>query len=112
MPTQKSHRRNSSAGRHRVRNLVLGTVFLLLGLIGILIPVMPQLLFFALSFFFFSLAFPPLQRWFQRFLRRHPRVAEHYERWRKKADDTEKQWKKRWEELRNHLGKPKSRAAP
>ena len=57
----------------------------MLGVIGILIPVMPQFLFFALSLFFLSLVSPPVRRWMRRFLRRHPKVAHAYKRWREKG---------------------------
>jgi uncharacterized membrane protein YbaN (DUF454 family) len=86
--------------KHRIRNIVLGAVFFLLGVIGIAIPVMPQFLFFVLSFFFFSLAFPPLQRWFHRFLARHPKLARYHDRWRKEAKEAGNRWKARWNDLK------------
>jgi uncharacterized membrane protein YbaN (DUF454 family) len=101
MPGRKNSRPPSA--KHRVRNIVLGAVFFLLGVIGIVIPVMPQFLFFAMSFFFFSLAFPPLQRWFHRFLARHPKLARHYERWRQRAEQAGKRWKSRWNDLKRNL---------
>lgn len=59
--------------------------FFILGVIGVLIPVMPQVPFFIMSLLFFSLVFPPIRRWIRHFLHRHPKVAHAYKRWRDKA---------------------------
>src|SRR5512132_3820207 len=56
--------------RSKAWNVVWGIVFFILGVIGILIPVLPQIPFFLMSLFFFSLVFPPLRRWVRRFLHR------------------------------------------
>ena len=48
--------------RRTTRNIVLGILFFVLGVIGILIPVMPQVVFFFLSALFFSLVSPRLRR--------------------------------------------------
>ena len=51
----------------RMRNILLGISFFVLGVIGILIPVMPQIVFFFLSALFFSMVSPPLRRALRRF---------------------------------------------
>ena len=57
----------------------------MLGVIGVLIPVMPQIPFFIMSLLFFSLVFPPIRRAIRRFLRRHPKIAQVYKKWRDKG---------------------------
>jgi len=71
--------------RSKAWNVVWGIVFFILGVIGILIPVLPQIPFFLMSLFFFSLVFPPLRRWVRRFLHRHPKLAHAYRKWREKG---------------------------
>ena len=53
-------------------------------MIGVLIPVMPQIPFFIMSLLFFSLVFPSVGRWRRRFLHRHPKLAHAYKKWRDK----------------------------
>jgi uncharacterized membrane protein YbaN (DUF454 family) len=77
--------RKSRARRNKVWNLVLAIFFFILGVIGILIPVMPQLIFFAMSILFLSLVSPTLRRAVRRFLHRHPKMAHAYKRWRDKG---------------------------
>lgn len=71
--------------RSRFWNLTLAVFFFILGVIGVLIPVMPQIPFFVMSLLFFSLVFPGVRRAMRRFLHRHPRVAHAYKRWRERA---------------------------
>jgi uncharacterized membrane protein YbaN (DUF454 family) len=71
--------------KRRTRNIVLGIVFLILGIIGVIIPVMPQLIFFFLSALFFSMVSPPLRRAMRRFRKRHPSLDSAYKKWREKA---------------------------
>ncbi|MDQ2870333.1 MAG: DUF454 family protein [Acidobacteriota bacterium] len=78
-------RRKRPARRSKAWNLVLGVVFFILGVIGVLLPIVPQIPFFIMSLFFFSLVFPPLRRALRRFLHRHPKIAHAYKKWRDKA---------------------------
>ena len=71
--------------RSKAWNLTLGIFFFILGVIGVLIPVMPQIPFFIMSLLFFSLVFPGIRRWIRRFLHRHPKIAHAYKKWRDKA---------------------------
>ncbi len=71
--------------RRTTRNIVLGIGFFVLGVIGVLVPVMPQLVFFFLSAIFFSLVSPRLRRALRRFRRRHPSVDNAYAKWREKG---------------------------
>ena len=66
-------------------NLVLGVVFFILGVVGVLLPIVPQIPFFIMSLLFFSLVFPPVRRALRRFLHRHPKIAHAYKKWRDKA---------------------------
>jgi uncharacterized membrane protein YbaN (DUF454 family) len=71
--------------KRRTRNLLLGIFFFILGVIGILIPVMPQIPFFVMSLLFFSLVFPKVRRALRRWRHRHPKVDAAYRKWREKA---------------------------
>jgi len=77
--------RRSRQKRRKVWNIVLGVFFFILGVIGILIPVMPQLIFFFLSLVFFSRVSPRLRRAVRRWRRRHPKVENAYRNWRRKS---------------------------
>ncbi len=82
-PRQRPPRRRKR--RSKLFNLVMGIIFLVLGIIGILLPVVPQIPFLIMSLFFFSFVFPGVRRWMRRFLHRHPKIAHAYKRWREKA---------------------------
>lgn len=71
--------------KRRTRNIVLGIVFLILGIVGLIVPVMPQFIFFFLSALFFSMVSPPLRRAMRRFRKRHPSLDTAYKKWREKA---------------------------
>jgi uncharacterized membrane protein YbaN (DUF454 family) len=75
----------SRVRRNKLWNLVLAVFFFTLGFIGLLIPIMPQVLFFALGILFLSLVSPTVRRRVRKFLHRHPRVAHMYKRWRDKG---------------------------
>jgi uncharacterized membrane protein YbaN (DUF454 family) len=71
--------------RSKAHNLAWAIFFFILGVIGVLIPIMPQIPFFVMSLLFFSLVFPSVRRRLRRFLHRHPRVAHAYKKWRDAA---------------------------
>ena len=71
--------------KRTARNISLGVAFFVLGVIGVLVPVMPQLIFFFLSALFFSLVSPRLRRALRRFRKRHPSVDNAYAKWREKG---------------------------
>jgi uncharacterized membrane protein YbaN (DUF454 family) len=71
--------------RSKATNVVLGIAFFILGVIGVLVPIMPQIPFFVASVFFFSLVFPTVRKAVRRFLHRHPKIAHAYKKWRDKA---------------------------
>ncbi len=83
----RSHKQKARRKKRRGKawNLALAVFFFILGVIGVLIPVMPQIPFFVMSLLFFSLVFPGVRRTIRRFLHRHPRVAHAYKRWRDSA---------------------------
>ena len=84
-PASESTSRRMRSHRKKVWNIALGVFFFVLGVIGILIPVMPQLVFFFLSLVFFSRVSPRLRRAVRRFRKRHPKVERAYQKWRKKS---------------------------
>jgi uncharacterized membrane protein YbaN (DUF454 family) len=77
--------RPSRVRRNKAWNLALAIFFFLLGVIGILVPVMPQVLFFAMGIVFLSLVSPTVRRKVRKFLHRHPKLAHQYKRFRDKG---------------------------
>ena len=77
--------RPSRLRRNKAWNLTLAIFFFLLGIVGLLIPVMPQILFFAMGTLFLSLVSPTVRRRVRKFLHRHPRLAHQYKRFRDKG---------------------------
>jgi uncharacterized membrane protein YbaN (DUF454 family) len=71
--------------RSRTRNIVFAVFFFILGVIGVLVPVMPQVPFFIMSALFLSLAFPKVRRAIRRFRHRYPKLDASYKRWRARA---------------------------
>jgi uncharacterized membrane protein YbaN (DUF454 family) len=71
--------------RSRAWNLFWAAVFFILGVIGVLIPIVPQVPFFIMSAFFLSLVFPRVRRAMRRFRLRHPRMDAAYRKWRDAA---------------------------
>jgi uncharacterized membrane protein YbaN (DUF454 family) len=74
--------RKSRVRRNKAWNLALAIFFFVLGFIGLLIPVMPQFLFFAMGILFLSFVSPTVRRGVRRFLHAHPKLAHAYKRWR------------------------------
>ena len=68
--------------RSKTHNLAYAVLFFVLGVIGILIPIVPQIPFFIMSALFLSFAFPRVRRALRRFRHRHPKLEEAYRRWR------------------------------
>jgi uncharacterized membrane protein YbaN (DUF454 family) len=71
--------------RSKVHNLAWAIFFFILGVIGVMVPIMPQIPFFVMSVIFLSLVFPSVRRKLRRFLHRHPKVAHAYKKWRDTA---------------------------
>lgn len=82
MSRHKHPRPRKSPRRSRIRNLVLAIFFFILGVIGVLIPIMPQVPFFLMSALFLSLVFPRVRRALRRFRHRHPKLEKIYKEWR------------------------------
>jgi uncharacterized membrane protein YbaN (DUF454 family) len=96
--------RKSRVRRNKVWNLVLAIFFFILGVIGVLIPVMPQLIFFAMSLLFLSLVSPTVRRAVRRFLHRHPKMAHAYKKWRNKGRKKRLELIRRRKALADRLG--------
>jgi len=71
--------------RSKTHNLVYAVLFFLLGVIGVLVPVMPQVPFFIMSVLFLSLVFPGVRRRLRRWRLRHPRLDASYRKWRARS---------------------------
>ena len=74
-----------SLRRNKTRYLALAVFFFILGVIGVLVPIMPQIPFFIMSALFFSLVFPRARRALWRFRKRHPKIDASYRKWRGRA---------------------------
>jgi len=101
VPGKKSARRRP---RSKAHNLAWAIFFFILGVIGVLVPIMPQIPFFIMSVLFFSLVFPSVRRKLRRFLRGHPRIAHAYKKWRDKARSKRQAMIRRERELEEKLG--------
>jgi uncharacterized membrane protein YbaN (DUF454 family) len=97
------HERPSRVRRNKLRNLTLAIFFFILGFIGLLIPVMPQILFFAMGLLFLSLVSPTVRRRVRRFLHKHPKIAHAYKRWRNKGRQKRHAMIRRRKELAGRL---------
>jgi uncharacterized membrane protein YbaN (DUF454 family) len=86
-------------GRRRARNIALAVFFFILGVIGVLTPIMPQVPFFVMSLLFLSLASRRVHRAVRRFLHRHPKVEASFRGWRHKRR-AKRRAKKREQTLR------------
>lgn len=80
------------AQRRKIWNIALGLFFLILGIIGIIIPVMPQFVFFFLSAVFFSRVSPRLRRAMRRLRKRYPKIDRAYTNWRERARRKRQKW--------------------
>jgi len=81
----KPRRKPRRKPRSKAHNLAWAVFFFILGVIGVMVPIMPQIPFFVMSVIFLSLVFPSVRRKLRRFLHRHPRVAHAYKKWRDAA---------------------------
>jgi uncharacterized membrane protein YbaN (DUF454 family) len=100
---ETSEPRVSRVRRNRIWNLALAIFFFILGFIGILIPVMPQVMFFVMGILFLSLVSPTVRRKVRKFLHRHPKLAHAYRRWRDKARQKRREMIRRRKELAQKL---------
>ena len=89
--------------RSKTHNLAYAIGFFVLGVIGILIPVMPQVPFFIMSALFFSLVFPKVRRALRRWRLRHPKLDASYKKWRAKARSKRQAVIRRWREAEAKL---------
>ena len=65
----------------RLAYILLGTLSLLLGAIGAVLPLLPTVPFVLLAAYFFARGHPPLEAW----LLRHPRFGPHIVAWRSRG---------------------------
>ena len=68
--------------RSKTHNLVYAILFFVVGVIGILVPIMPQVPFFVMSALFLSLVFPKVRRALRRWRLKHPKLDAAYRKWR------------------------------
>ena len=94
---------HGKAYRRKIWSITLGVFFFALGVVGILIPVMPQFLFFFLSAIFFSRVSPRLRRAMRRFRKRFPKFDRAYASWREKGRRKRQQIIRKARELRHDI---------
>jgi uncharacterized membrane protein YbaN (DUF454 family) len=68
--------------RSKTHNIAYAVFFFIVGVIGVLVPIMPQVPFFIMSALFLSLAFPRVRRAIRRWRQRHPKLDASYRKWR------------------------------
>ena len=102
-PLPTEGHRPSRVRRNKALNLALAIFFFILGFIGLLIPVMPQILFFAMGILFLSLVSPTVRRKVRKFLHRHPKMAHAYKRWRDKGRQKRRAMIRRRKELADRM---------
>jgi uncharacterized membrane protein YbaN (DUF454 family) len=90
--------------RSKAHNLAWAIFFFVLGVIGVLLPIMPQIPFFVMSVIFLSLVFPSVRRRLRRFLHRHPKVAHAYKKWRDAARRKRQAMIRKEKDLEERLG--------
>jgi len=71
--------------RSKTHNLIYAIGFFVLGVIGVLIPIMPQVPFFIMSALFLSLVFPRVRRALRRWRMKHPKLDAMYRKWRARS---------------------------
>ena len=92
-------------GRSKTHNLVYAIGFFILGVIGVLIPIMPQVPFFIMSVLFFSLVFPKVRRALRRWRLKHPKLDASCRKWRARSR------RKRHAEIRRRAGSREARVS-
>jgi uncharacterized membrane protein YbaN (DUF454 family) len=68
--------------RSKTHNLAFAVFFFIVGVIGVLVPIMPQIPFFVMSALFLSLVFPKVRRRLRRWRLKYPKLDASYKKWR------------------------------
>lgn len=71
--------------RSKTHNLAFAIFFFIVGVIGVLVPVMPQVVFFVMSAIFFSLVFPSFRRKLRKWRHKYPKFDASYRKWRDRS---------------------------
>ena len=84
--------------RSKTHNLVYAVFFFIVGIIGVLIPVMPQVPFFVMSALFLSLVFPKVRRTLRRWRLKYPKLDASYRKWRSRGRRKRQEAIRKWRE--------------
>lgn len=77
VPMSRPHKRRSRL--QRIAILASGWFFVVLGVVGLVLPILQGFLFLAIGFYLLSLESPRVRRFVDRTLARYPRLAKVYE---------------------------------
>ncbi len=67
-------------------NLILAVIFIVLGFIGLALPVVPQTIFFIVGFIIFSFEFPQLANWIESKMDKEGKIWKIYHTHRQKFE--------------------------
>ena len=72
--------------------ILLGCVFLAIGLAGWILPLMHGTLFSVIGLLILTTHSTRVRNWVNRFMNRHPKIKSQYEAWREKAAEYGRRW--------------------
>jgi uncharacterized membrane protein YbaN (DUF454 family) len=71
---------------HKTSLHITGYICLIIGVAGLVLPIIPGLIFVAIGIYFFSLASERINTYIESIKQKHPRIAHHYDIFDKKVN--------------------------